>query len=130
MLKNDKGLTIYHIISIIGLLALIFVLALPQMFNVNKKTNEDLCIRQMEQVYIAIKQYMLDRKVDFTGDAVELKRTGYLKSTFECPEESVGDKYIMSGKYNDGALVIVVKCPNVEKYPGHVIPQSFIDRNK
>ncbi|MDP8232248.1 MAG: hypothetical protein P9L91_06205 [Candidatus Zophobacter franzmannii] len=128
MLKNQKGLSIYGIISIIAFLALIFILALPGMFNLNEKENEDICIKQQEQLYKAIKQYMNDRQGDFNGDAVELKRTGYLKSTFECPENGVGDKYKMSGKYNEGDMIVEIQCANIEEFKGHKIPEAFFLR--
>ncbi|MBN2829626.1 MAG: hypothetical protein JXR56_04835 [Candidatus Cloacimonetes bacterium] len=129
MLRNQKGISIYGIISIIAFLALIFILALPSMFNLNEKENEDLCIKQQEQLYKAIKQYMIDRGTDFTADAVELKRTGYLNSTFECPENGVGDKYQMSGTFVNGEPVISISCPNVGEFPGHVIPEAFFLKN-
>jgi competence protein ComGC len=129
MLRNQKGISIYGIISIIAFLALIFILALPSMFNLNEKENENLCIKQQEQLYKAIKQYMIDRGADFNGDAVELKRTGYLNATFECPENGVGDKYQMSGVFNNGEPVISISCPNTGEFPGHVIPEAYLIRN-
>ncbi len=130
MLRNQKGFSIYGIISIVAFLVLIFILALPSMFNLNRRENTDICIKQQEQLYKAIKQYMIDRQTDFTGDAVELKRTGYLRSTFECPENGVGDKYQMNGKYNNGEVEIHISCPNHDEFPDHVIPEAFYLRMK
>jgi hypothetical protein len=131
MFSNAKGFSIYSIISIIAALALIFVLALPSFFNVNRKQKQDDCIKNMEETYRAINQYMLDKKVNFKGDAMDLKTTGYLKSIFECPEDGIGDKYFMSGTYNpDGNNKITVTCPNAKEFPKHVIPQSFYESMK
>jgi hypothetical protein len=130
MLRNSKGFSIYSIISIIAALALIFVLALPSFFNVNRKEKQNECIKNMEETYRAINQYMIDKKVNFKGDAMDLKTTGYLKTIYECPEDGIGDKYFMSGTYSPDGNKITVTCPNIKDFPGHVIPQSFFESMK
>jgi hypothetical protein len=131
MLRNSRGFSIYSIISIIAALVLIFVLALPSFFNVNRKQKQNDCIKNMEEIYRAINQYMNDKKADFNGDGMDLKTAGYLKSVYECPEDGIGDKYFMSGKYDpSGNNKITVTCPNVKDFPSHVIPQSFLDSMK
>ncbi|HNX00164.1 MAG TPA: hypothetical protein PLE74_11700 [Candidatus Cloacimonadota bacterium] len=130
MFRNSKGFSIYSIISIIAALTLIFVLALPSFFNVNKKQKQTECIKNMEEIYRAINQYMNDKKADFKGDAMDLKTAAYLKTVYECPEDGMGDKYQMSGKYNPAGNEITVTCPNAKDFPSHVIPQSFLDSMK
>ncbi len=130
MLRNSKGFSVYSIISIIAALALIFVLALPSFFNVNRKEKQNECIKNMEETYRAINQYMNDKKSDFKGDGMDLKTTGYLKAIFECPEDGIGDKYFMSGKYSPNGNKITVTCPNAKEFPAHVIPESFFESLK
>lgn len=130
MFLNSKGFSVYSIISIIAALTLIFVLALPSFFNVNRKQKQNDCIKNMEEIYRAINQYMNDKKADFKGDGMDLKTSGYLKTIYECPENGMGDKYKMSGTYSPEGNKITVTCPNTESFPGHVIPESFLESMK
>lgn len=117
-----KKINIYKIISLVAFVVLLFILILPQKFNVNKKQKAEQCIKNMKDIYGAIEQYMTEREEDFTGTTRDLLRMNYLKKTYECPEEAVGDKYFMSGDYDTGE--IIVNCPNVEKYKDHILPES------
>ncbi|MCD6181437.1 MAG: hypothetical protein J7K89_03540 [Candidatus Cloacimonetes bacterium] len=120
-----KKITIYKVISVVALLLLAFILILPQKYNVNRKQKTDECIRNMSITYDAIKRYMEDRNESFTGTAQDLKRTGYLKATYECPENGVGDKYFMSGDIVTGE--IIVRCPHEDKFKDHKLPESLTD---
>jgi hypothetical protein len=127
MYRNSKGFSVYSVISIIAAITLIFILALPSFFNVNRKEKQDTCIKNMEEIYRAVNQFMNDKKSDFKGDEMDLKAAGYLKTIYECPEDGIGDKYFISGTYNVSGNKIVVTCPNVKAFPGHVIPESFYE---
>ncbi|MGC9336875.1 MAG: hypothetical protein ACP5EQ_02105 [Candidatus Cloacimonadia bacterium] len=120
MIKNSKGFSIFSVISIIAFAALVFILLIPQFYNVRAKEKEDQCIKNMQRIERAIEKYMSERQQSFVGDLVELVRTGYLPHAYECPENGVGDKYIASGDYETGE--ITVKCPNEEEFPGHKLP--------
>lgn len=120
-----KKINAYKIISLIALIVLLFILILPQTYNVNKKQKAEECIRNMKTIYEAIERYMVEREENFTGTAQDLMRMNYLKKTFECPENGVGDKYFMHGDFNSGE--IIVKCPHEEKFPDHKLPESILE---
>ena len=120
-----KKVSIYKIISIIAFLLLVFILILPQKFNINKKQKAEECIRNMKTIHDAIELFMQERQIDFNGTAQDLFRMGYLKKTFECPEKSVGDKYFMEADFETGE--ITVTCPNVDEFPDHKLPESIVE---
>ena len=120
-----KKINIYKIISLVAFVILVFVLLLPQKYNIDKKQKTEECIRNMKTIYEGIKGYMQDRNEDFNGTAQDLVRTGYLKRSYECPEDGVGDKYIMSGNHVTGE--IIVKCPNEAAFPDHKLPESIVE---
>ncbi len=120
-----KSFNIYKLLSIVALALLLFILILPQTYNVNKKQKAEECIKNMSTIYKAIRAFMEEREEDFNGTAQDLMRMNYLKKTYECPENGVGDKYFMQGVYLTGE--ITVKCPHEEKYPDHILPESIID---
>ena len=120
-----KKISIYKIISIVAFLILVFILIIPQKFNVNRKQKTEECIKNMKTIYEAIENYMIEREESFVGTTKDLVRTGYLKKSYECPEKGVGDKYFMEGDYTTGE--ITVKCPNEDKFSDHVLPESVTD---
>ena len=120
-----KSFNIYKLISLIALAVLLFILIIPQKYNVNKKQKAEECIKNMNTIYKAIEVYMSEREENFTGTAQDLMRTGYLKKTFECPENGVGDKYFMEGIYATNK--ITVTCPHEAKFPDHKLPESILD---
>jgi len=120
-----KKISIYKIISVVAFILLVVILVLPTKFNVNKKQKTDDCIRYMKIIYAGIDDYMHERQENFTGTAQDLKRTGYLKASYECPETGVGDKYVMSGNFETGE--IIVTCANVLEFPDHVLPASVTE---
>ncbi|MBN2460786.1 MAG: hypothetical protein JXB60_04190 [Candidatus Cloacimonetes bacterium] len=120
-----KNITIYKIISIVAFIILAFILIIPQKFNVNRKQKADECIRNMKAIYEGIEQYMMEREEDFTGNAQDLFRMNYLKKTYECPENGVGDKYFMEGDFETGK--IIVKCPHETKFADHALPESIVE---
>jgi len=117
MLRNSKGFSIYTVISVIAIIALAFILLVPQFYNVKAQEKTDLCIENMKKVRDAIDNYMFERKQSFSGDLVELVRTGYLRHAYECPENGNGDKYIASGDYETGEIIVI--CPNEVDFPDH-----------
>lgn len=123
MRLKENGFSIYYVISILALLVLAAILILPQKFNINRKENTEMCLKNMKTIYKAVEQYMADRKTDFTGDISDLQRFGYLKKTFECPEKGAGDKYYVKGVFASGEITVV--CPNVKEFPDHVLPDNF-----
>ncbi len=120
-----KKLNIYKIISLVALVVLFFILILPQIYNVDKKQKTEECIKNMTTIYKAIQSYMNEREENFEGTALDLKRMNYLKTTYECPENGVGDKYFMYGNYETGE--IIVTCPNHDKFADHILPESLIE---
>jgi competence protein ComGC len=120
-----KKINIYKIVSLVALIVLLFILILPQKYNVNKKQKAEECIKNMSTIYKAINAYMVEREENFIGTAQDLMRMNYLKKTFECPENGVGDKYFMEGDFETGE--ITVTCPHAEKFPDHVLPESILD---
>ena len=76
-----KKVNVYKIISVLAIAVLLFILILPQKYNVNKKQKADECIKNMNTIYKAIANYMAEREEDFTGTAQDLMRMNYLKKT-------------------------------------------------
>jgi hypothetical protein len=149
MFLNERGFTVYTIISIVLFLALIFILALPSFFNLDKAKNEEDCINNMKLIWVAANDYMKDNMTEFNGDLNILKntyrkeeiagsktRTHYLDKVFQCPENRGSDEqYIVFSKFlvedvkgtqtlNYGTIVL---CPNLGRFPGHKIPKSFYE---
>lgn len=120
-----KKLNIYKIISFVALVVLFFILILPQTYNVNKKQKTEQCIKNMTTIHKAIQSYMTEREGNFEGTVRDLMRMNYLKTTYECPENGVGDKYFMKGNYETNE--IIVTCPHANKFTDHVLPESIID---
>jgi len=154
MSLNERGFSAYTVISIILFLVLVFILALPSFFNLDKTKNEEDCINNMKLIWVATTDYMKDNLTSFDGDLNLLKttykkteealdgskkskaRSYYLDKIFECPENR-GSKqqYIVFGKFvlediqgtkklNYGSIVL---CPNLARYPRHFIPKSFYE---
>ena len=120
-----KKVNVYKIISVVAFVVLLFILILPQKYNINKKQKAEECIRNMKIIYEGIQRYMEERQEDFTGSARDLMRMNYIKKTFECPENGVGDKYYMHGDFESGE--IIVTCPHVEKFHDHKLPESILE---
>jgi len=120
-----KKLNIYKIISFIAIIILFFILILPQTFNVNKKQKAEQCIKNMTAIHKAIQSYMNEREESFEGSTRDLMRMNYLKTTYECPENGVGDKYYMHGDFKTGE--VIVTCPHHEKFSDHVLPESLTE---
>jgi len=119
MFNNSKGFSLYTIIIILAIIALAIILIVPQFYNVKAQEKTDKCIENMKKIKDAIESYMYERKQSFNEDLVELVRTGYLRHAYECPENGNGDKYIASGDFETGE--IIVTCPNVDEFPDHVL---------
>ncbi len=154
MYLNERGFSVYTVLSIILFLALVFILALPHFFNLDKGQNEENCINNMKLIWVATTEYMKDHMASFDGDLKTLLNTpkkvapaaegeraikskgNYLDKAFKCPEGGAdADKYIIFGKLvveniegtqklNYGAIVI---CPNLAHHPKHFIPKSFYE---
>jgi competence protein ComGC len=118
-----KHFNLYKVISIIAFLILIYILALPQFFNINRKQNADECVKNMRILHIAIKQYMMERNEDFYGSQQDLRRTGYLKTSYVCKEGKPDDKYLILGEYKTGKVTI--RCPHEEKFSNHRLPEPL-----
>ena len=121
MYWNSKGISVYLIISIIGVLALGFILVLPQVMDVQRKENTENCLKNMREIENAVKRYMSERNENFVGDTTDLYRTGYLRrSVYVCPEGTPESRYYVSGDYITGK--VEVTCPHVDEYPDHFLP--------
>jgi hypothetical protein len=153
MLLNERGFSVYMIISILLLFALVFILALPNFFNLDRAKNEEDCINNMKLIWVAASDYMKDNQTSFSGDLNVLRtsfkkinagsdkqeqvsKNHYLEKIFECPENrGSGAQYIVFSKYlvediqgtkklNYGTIVL---CPNLARLPKHFIPSSFYE---
>lgn len=153
MSLNERGFSVYTIISIILFLALVFILALPNFFNLDKTKNEEDCINNMKLIWVAATDYMKDNLTAFDGNMETLrttykkadvnsegkastKRSHYLEKKFSCPENrGTKDEYIVfsklviedvqgTRKLNYGTIVV---CPNLARYSKHLIPKSFYE---
>ncbi len=144
MFRNERGFSVYAIISVILLLALVFVLALPNFFNLDKSKNEEDCINNMKLLWVASTDYMKDNAKDFSGDMTLLTtlykksnpKDHYIEAIPECPENRGAEgNYIVFGKYfeenvagtkklNYGTIVL---CSNLARNPKHFIPKNFYE---
>ncbi len=144
MLRNQNGISVYTVLSIILFIALIFVLAIPNFFNLDKEQNVEDCINNMKEIWVAGTDYLRDTNQDFVGSPEFLRNTRrtdgsgdyYMSSASYCPETSrQKTEYMVYGKYiadhigdeikhNYG---VIVYCPNLEQYHGHFIPKIFYE---
>lgn len=144
MLRNQNGISVYAIISIILFAALIFILALPNFYNLDKEQNIEDCINNMKEIWVAASDYVRDTETDFTGDLELLRKTPkardpkntYLGSHNFCPETArQKTEYIIFGKYVADKIGdevkhnygVIVYCPNLAQYPKHFIPKAFYE---
>ncbi|MCB5271428.1 MAG: hypothetical protein LHW56_06245 [Candidatus Cloacimonetes bacterium] len=144
MLRNQNGLSVYTVLSIILFAALIFVLAIPNFYNLDKEQNVEDCINNMKEIWVGTTDYLRDTNQDFQGD-LELLRTTrkamdkssyYLTKKNFCPETArqkneykVYGKYIADQigdevKHNYG---VIVYCPNLAGFPNHFLPKIFYE---
>jgi len=145
MASDQRGFSVYTVISIILFLTLVTVLALPGFFNLDKEKNEEDCLNNMKAIWVATIDYLRDHNKDFEGDLKVLlntpkrndRKNTYLDAIAKCPESRGKDKadYIVFGKYvadrigdevkhNFGAIVI---CPNMGTFPNHIIAKEFYE---
>jgi competence protein ComGC/uncharacterized protein YutE (UPF0331/DUF86 family) len=105
-----KNFSIYKVISVLAFIALIFILALPNFFNINQKQETEQCIKNMKAVYSGAEEFLRTENKDFHGTTSDLERMGYLNKAYECPAEAPGDKYQIRIKAETGE--ISVRCIN------------------
>ncbi len=144
MLRNQSGISVYTVLSIILFVALVFILAVPNFYNLDKEKNVEDCINNMKQIWVATTDYMRDTNTDFNGDLSLLTKTPkaqdpknkYLQSMTYCPETSrQKSEYIVFGKYvaeQIGTEVkhnygVIILCPNLSKYHKHLLPKTFYE---
>ncbi len=144
MLRNQSGISVYTVLSIILFVALVFILAVPNFYNLDKEKNVDDCINNMKQIWVASTDYMRDTRQDFSGDFTLLTKTPkkqdpknkYLPGMTYCPETSrQKSEYIVFGKYvaeQIGTEVkhnfgVIILCPNMSKFHKHFIPKAFYE---
>ncbi|MCB5230436.1 MAG: hypothetical protein WCX83_01160 [Candidatus Cloacimonas sp.] len=120
MFSNKRGISIYLIISIVGALALAFILILPQVMDVQKKENTEKCLKNMREIESAVRRYMNEQEEDFNGDATDLFRNGYLrKAVYVCPSGTPESRYFLQGNRSTGK--VTVTCPLESELPDHVL---------
>ncbi len=120
-----KKFSIYKIISVLAFVALIFILALPNFFDINQKQDTEQCIKNMKAVYSAAEDFLRAENKDFTGTSSDLERMGYLNKAYECPSEAPGDKYQI--KINSEDKKISVRCINEMNSSPDLTVNSFED---
>ncbi|MCB5250644.1 MAG: hypothetical protein RBS16_03765 [Candidatus Cloacimonadales bacterium] len=117
---KQKKLGIYRILSIVFFLIFVFVLTLPNMFDLNKGQKTEECIKNMKNVVEAAQKYVNDRGLERKFTINELVNGKYLEYSPECPEEGIGDKYNMIIDLEENT--VEVKCANEAKHPNHKLP--------
>ena len=143
MLRNQRGFSVYTIISIVLFAALVFILALPNFFNLDKEKNIEDCINNMKTIWVAATDYVRDTSADYDGDLDKLTGTKkardpknyYMQAIPFCPETRTKENYIVFGKYVEDKIGteikqnygVIVVCPNMVKYPKHFIPKAFYE---
>ncbi|MCK9309095.1 MAG: hypothetical protein PHH43_01250 [Candidatus Cloacimonetes bacterium] len=144
MLRNQSGISVYTVLSIILFVALVFILAVPNFYNLDKEKNVEDCINNMKQIWVATTDYMKDTNTDFNGDLALLAKTPkkqdpknkYLSAMKFCPETSrQKSEYLVYGKYvaeQIGTEVkhnygVIVLCPNMAGFYKHNIPKAFYE---
>ena len=144
MLRNQNGISVYTVLSIILFAALIFVLAIPNFYNLDKEQNVEDCINNMKTIWVATTDYLRDTNKDFDGNLETLKTTRkvndqknyYLSGDAYCPETARQKlDYVVYGKYvaeqigteTKHNFGVIVYCPNLDKYPKHFIPKAFYE---
>jgi len=120
-----KKISIYRIISILAFIALVFILALPNFFDINKKQETEQCIKNMRVVYGAAEEFLNIEHKDFSGTSSDLERMGYLTKSYECPSEAPGDKYQV--KVIADSNMIIVRCINEMNSSPDLSANSFED---
>ena len=114
---GQSGFGIYKILIIVFLVALIGILALPQLFDLDKKEKAEGCIANMRDIVSATEKYMRDREEIFNGTTADLIRTRYIEfPTDECPSGPAGSKYNISVDAETGK--VTVTCANYFKHSG------------
>lgn len=144
MLRNQKGISVYTVISIILFVGLIVVLAIPNFFNLDKEQNITDCTNNMKEIWVATTDYLKDTNADFDGDLEILRTTHkaqdpnsyYLGKRSYCPETSrQKHDYLVYGKYVSEKIGdetkhnygVIVYCPNLGTFPKHFIPKVFYE---
>lgn len=143
MLKNQQGSVLFWVLSAILAIALIAILALSGMFNLDPEKNTNDCTTNMKNIWVAANDYVLETQQDFSGDLDQLRnaikpgsKQPYLSEEKYCPELQ-GEKtpYQVFGKHLyeviDGDTKhysgILVFCPNMLDFPTHVLDKNFYD---
>ncbi|MCL2064534.1 MAG: hypothetical protein FWG98_09205 [Candidatus Cloacimonetes bacterium] len=117
MKMNQYGFSVYKVLALIFFLGLVFVLALPQFFDLQSREKTEECINNMQEVRAAAEQYMRDREQLFVGTVDDLTRTRYLRTAhIICPYQG---KYSVS--VDPETSHVSVECFNVADYPDHVL---------
>ncbi|MCL1827191.1 MAG: hypothetical protein FWG20_04020 [Candidatus Cloacimonetes bacterium] len=112
---NQLGSAIYKVLIGVFLVALVGILALPQLFDLNKKEKAESCISNMRDIVTATEKYMRDRDEIFVGTSADLVRTRYIEfPTDECPSGPAGSKYNIS--VDTETYKVTVTCSNYFKH--------------
>ncbi len=143
MLNNQRGNTVFWVLSAILAIALIAVLALSGKYNLDPEKNIDDCTTSMKNIWVATADYMTETRTNFDGDLDVLRRTqrpnsksNYLSEEKYCPEsQGRKDAYQVFGKHAteviDGEtrhyVGIIVLCPNLANFSKHMLDKSFYD---
>lgn len=143
MIQNQRGNTLFWVLSVILAIALILILALSGKYNLDPEKNVDDCTTNMKNIWVAVNDYMLDNPADFSADLDVLRntrkpdsKTYYLPEEKYCPEsQGKKDEYQVFGKHVteviDGETRhyngILILCPNLGEFSKHVLDKAFYD---
>jgi hypothetical protein len=120
---NQRGFSIYMVLSVIGLAVLVFILVLPSFFNFEERERTAKCIENMKLIHRGMADYMQRKDKEYSGDVAkymhvsngefvidnvdvsDLKQDKLVDSKVDayCPESKAADKYIIIAHWKKGA---------------------------
>jgi len=101
VLKNKKGFTLVEIIIVVGIIALLSIIAFPNFANSRQRTLQNSCILNLKQLESAINRYAIDNNLG-SDDIITMSNLipNYIRSTPICP---AGGTYNVTEGINAGS---------------------------
>jgi prepilin-type N-terminal cleavage/methylation domain-containing protein len=120
--RSDSGFTIVEIVIVLGLIALLAAIAVPNLIRTRAAAARSTCINNLRQIDSAMQQWALEQKKP-GNSAVDYSDIGpYLRDSVACPAggTSLADSYIVANMATE---------PSCRISPlDHFIPQIGVDR--
>lgn len=119
---NSSGFTLVEIVIVMGLIALLAAIAVPNLLRTRAAANRSTCINNLRVIDSAMQQWALEQHKSANA-AVDYSDIGpYLKDSVTCPAggTSIADSYIVAN---------MASQPSCRISPvDHFIPQIGVDR--